>query len=141
MPLRACAVVFAFCFVVAGCSEYPSGGSRSPEHAARFILQNAQRTLPDGSISTLVLRMNIDTGETFTLSGNPPRWESLADDLQVRYSRNPRTNKLERADSLPDGTDLSALSKEDLIRRLNASLRACGTTPVDDPNDPLGIRR
>ena len=123
-----------------GCSRLPWDDPPPPETAAQFVLVNVQRTLPDGSSVPMVLRMNVSTGESFTLSGDPPRWESLADEVQVRYTMNPRTNKLERSDRLPDGTDLSSLSKEDLIRRLNASLRTCGAQSVSDPKDPLGIR-
>jgi hypothetical protein len=141
MTFRRLVIVVMAGLLLPGCSRLPWHDPRPPENAVRFVLMNVQRTLPDGSSVPMVLRMNVATGESFTLSGNPPRWESLADEVQVRYTINPRTNKLERSERLPDGADLSSLSKEDLIRRLNAAVRACAPAPATDPTDPLGIRK
>ena len=77
---------------------------QTAKEPVKFVLLNAERSLPDGSISKSVIRTNVATGETLVLSGTPPRWESAADELVINYSRNAGTGRPERTDATVDGS-------------------------------------
>jgi len=104
----------------------------------RFVLLQGQRELTNGQFIPVVLRMNAISGETWVLStGSSIKWEPVQDALSQVYIKDPKTNKWGLGIKLPDGRDISELSKEELIRLVRSMAQ---TQQIVNPNDPLGIR-
>jgi hypothetical protein len=80
--------------------------------------------------------MDTETGETWILATDGYRWLGVEDELRRSGKYNPDTKKIEWGVKVPDGRDLSELSKEELIRYLSAAIRN-GQRP--NPKDPLGL--
>lgn len=73
----------------------------------------------------LVLRMDTTTGETWRLDyASGVKWTSVADHLQSIGTYNPTTKQVEWGVRVPDGRDLSALSKEELLRLASAVIES-----------------
>ncbi|MEK6263142.1 MAG: hypothetical protein AABP62_31580 [Planctomycetota bacterium] len=86
---------------------------------------------------SLVLRMDSTSGETWWLEQTPTvTWVPVKDHLQSTGTYNPATKKIEWGTKLPDGRDLRELSKEELIRWVEAIIKSSASK---DPKDPLGL--
>ena len=111
---------------------------RTFEGVPRFVLLQGQRLVAGGSTVPVVVRMDTTTGESWTLeAGSPTKWVGVEDSLRWGGKYDPKSKKLLWGVSLPDGRDLKDLSREELIRYLETTIRS---RTSGDPNDPLGIR-
>ena len=80
--------------------------------------------------------MNSISGETWVLGPDDPlKWEPVQDNLMPIYKKDP-TKQWGLGVSLPDGRDINELSKEELIRVIQAMAR---NQKIVNPNDPLGM--
>jgi hypothetical protein len=117
------------------------GWKSSPQKesgTARFVLVQGQRQLSSGQLKPVVLRMDSISGETWVLGPDDPlKWEPVQDNLMPIYKKDPKTNKWGLGLNLPDGRDINELSKEELIRVVQAMAQ---NQKIINPNDPLGIR-
>jgi hypothetical protein len=112
--------------------------SKTENKTTRFVLVHGQRQLANGQVKPVVLRMDSMSGETWVLGGEDPlRWEPVQDNLMPIYKKDPKTNKWGLGVSLPDGRDINELSKEELVRVVQAMAQ---NQKILNPNDPLGIR-
>lgn len=145
--MRRVTVLLVSLVSLAGCNDLPtlrtasSTGSRSAsvdkQHTVgRFQFLQGTAHVSSGKDVPITLRMDTETGETWILATDGYRWLGVEDELRRSGKYNPDTKKIEWGVKVPDGRDLSDLSKEELIRYLSAAVRN-GQRP--NPKDPLGL--
>lgn len=112
-----------------------SFGKAKPDE--RFRISHGIIRLSSGKDIPIMLRMNIDTGETWLLSADGNQWVGVEDDVRRSGKWNPEKKTIEWGVKVPDGRDLNELSKDELMRYLSAAIR---NGKKLNESDPLEIR-
>lgn len=102
----------------------------------RFQLLQGVAHLSSGKDVPVTLRVDTQTGATWSLAADGNRWIGVEDDLQSVGTYNRETKKVEWGVKVPDGRDLNELSKDELVRYLSAAIR---NRQRPNPKDPLGL--